>query len=187
MHQLLAIPDPCAPPVHPSVTASFAGPHLRCSLKGPARLVRLIQAAGYGMEGDLLRPSLSAGSFWFENSLFRSLLRQADTELRSQGNVTLEHRSVVAKLVLRDLLAIRKDWTENFDSFVTLQIPAGKCVSAVIGTVAPQPVYSPGNPGHATAQSAGIRLNGSVPQVVIDFSRPSNREAKGWIQGPFLL
>lgn len=154
---------------------------------GPVKLVRLVQFSGYGMEGNLLTPSQRAGAFWFEESLFLELLRLAEADLKTQGKLDRGNRSVYAKLVLRDLLAIRKDWSENFDAYVTMRIPAGKEIHATVGTVRSQPVYSTGKPGHEAATRSGVILAGNVSQVVIDFSDPSNAKARSWIEGPFPL
>jgi hypothetical protein len=62
------------------------------------------------------------------------------------------------RLEFRNRLAVRRDWTPNFDFYVALEVPEHESVVALEGWVGQQPVYSNTFPGAAGAKKSGIRL-----------------------------
>jgi hypothetical protein len=82
---------------------------------------------------------------------------------------------------LRQVLAIRRDWTSSFDGYVVMTVPSGASLAAFRGPIRQQAVYSPGTPGAEGANAAGLRLEGGLMQFVIRFDFASNRAATNWI------
>ncbi|MEO6789276.1 MAG: hypothetical protein ABI318_24390 [Chthoniobacteraceae bacterium] len=88
---------------------------------------------------------------------------------------------------LRSDLAICKNWTEDFDGYVTLALGPQDSVVALVGRIKDQPYYSPKNqrsevdPRHEVAVKAGVSLLAAEDQYVIDFQCPANHAFAGLI------
>lgn len=128
------------------------------------------------------------GSFWFAEHDFLRIRSQAVADLRSQGGAGDWRRRLKLRVgmymrhQLRDLLAVRRDWTPSFDYYEVLEVPAKESVVALEGFVGDQPVYSDGFPGAESAKS--IRLAGGLRQYVIRFDFPANQKAFAWSGSP---
>jgi hypothetical protein len=173
--------------------SSFDGGYDPCRLHGPVRLVRLVTSGGIAPEGQTYRANNPQGSFWLAERDFLRLRNLAEADLRQQqgsGNFRNTFSDLVGLYMrhqLRDLLAVRRDWTPSFDGYMVLSIPRSCSAVALVGRVRQQPVYSPTFDGHATAQKAGIRLAGGLTQYVIDFQFPANRQLTTLVTGPLSL
>jgi hypothetical protein len=162
---------------------SFAMPHRACRIRGPARLVRLITVGGQAPEGQFFGPNDPEGAFWFAEDDFLMLKACAQADLGGQGRPDRfgERLGMYLRHQFRDVLAVRRDWTPSFDGYVLLSVPAGASVTALVGWIKEQPVYSPKFPGEASGRLAGIRLAGGLTQYVINLKFPANRPARRWI------
>jgi hypothetical protein len=158
-----------------------------CKILGPARLMRLLSHAGQAPEGQMYKPNLEEGSFWFDEHDYFRIRSEAEADLRAQAGredrpEKLKSRvGVYLRHQFRNLLAVRRDWTPSFDYYIMLVAPANNSVVALEGSVGEQPVYSNDFPGAAAAKKARIRLAGGPKQYVIDFRFPPNSKAIGWI------
>jgi hypothetical protein len=164
-----------------------AGQYQPCELKGPARLVRLLAHGGKAPEGQSYNASRTDGPYWFAEADFLRMREEAKSQLSAdlrsgETKETLDSRiSWQMRFQLRDVLAVRRDWSPSFDYFIVLSIPEGKGVVALKGSVAGQPVYTNNFKGAARAKRGGIRLKGGLLQYVIHFDHPANAAAKAWI------
>ena len=163
---------------------SFDGSYQAGQLHGSARLVRLLSHAGQAPEGQFYTSNRDDGSYWFEEAAMQKLKADALTDLRAQGKANPSALAAYLRLQLRDVLAIRRDWTPSFDYYALLQIPAKASLIALIGKIKKQGVYSRNVPGSSSAGRQGIFLPGGLTQYVINFGHPANTPAKDWIQSP---
>ena len=154
---------------------------------GPARLVRLLSHAGQAPEGQFYAPNREDGSYWFEEAALWKLKTDAQADLRAQGKCNSSALAAYLRLQLRDVLAIRRDWTPSFDYYALLEIPAKASLIALIGRIKKQGVYSRNIPGSSSAGTRGIFLPGGLTQYVINFAHPPNARARDWIESPFRL
>jgi len=158
-----------------------------CKILGPARLVRLLSHAGQAPEGQMYRPNLEEGSFWFDEQDYFRIRSEAEADLTAQAGrgdqlEKLKSRiGVYLRHQFRDLLAVRRNWTPSFDYYIVLAVPVNSSVVALEGSVGEQPVYSNDFPGAAAAKKAKIRLAGGLKQYVINFRFSPNSKAIGWI------
>ena len=174
---------------------SFAGHPQPCKVSGPPGLVRLVQNGR--------RPD---GEFWFSEAVFSQLRQKAKLDLGSQADLDLqsfpmrERVGLYMKLCLRNDLAICKNWTENFDSYVILPLRPMDAIVAWVGKIRSQPVYDKGNPAdftkaeyaeririHDQAEIGGVRLLATEKQYVIHFDFATNRSYRNRISAPFPL
>ena len=187
------IPDSQGFQVSPATRHSFSGPPNFAELAGPGTLVRLVQFGKTTYDGLTLNQSRISGEFWFEEELLLRLMRQARADLMQQQAQSRQPFSSPLPILignyirhcLRADLAISKDWTNDFDAFVRLQLMPQDRLTALIGSVARQPAYSRTHELHDAVVAKGIWLEGQAPQYVIDFSFPANRVFSGRIRGPF--
>lgn len=157
-----------------------------CRVLGPARLVRLLCHAGVAPEGQTYGANRQDGSFWFTEDQFHQLRAAAIADLRSQGGGSERDRlRAYLRLQLRDVLAVRRDWTPSFDYFAVLAIPDGKAAVALMGKIAGQPVYDPSTYAGQQSSRQGVFLAGGLTQYVIDFRFKANSGLERCIQGPF--
>jgi hypothetical protein len=171
---------------------SFAARPGYFKLTGPGRLVRLIQVGKTTREGEELKGNRIDGQFWIEERVFLSVRSEAQRELASQSATApqpfvVPMRSLVAlymKHSLRSDLAISKDWTPDFDRYVTLSLGSNDSLIALVGPIKNQPYYSQADPRHELGEKAGVSLIGNADQYVIDFNLPENRPFVGRIMGP---
>ena len=78
------------------------------------------------------------------------------------------------RLYLRPNLAVRKDWKENFEAYVSLELRPPDGLYALVGPIAEQPYYSPTDPRHPQAAASGIALSGGVTQYYVNFNYRPN-------------
>lgn len=163
----------------PDTVLSFCGGYQACRLHGPARLVRLLAHAGQAPEGQFYGANRTDGAFWLAETDYERLRQAALADLAGQadGGRSGTRLGLYLRLQLRDLLAIRRDWTPSFDYLAPLQLPRGASVVALVGRIRRQPVYSPGFAGAEGAARAGIDLPGGLTQYVINFQFPANQGA----------
>jgi hypothetical protein len=180
-----------APPLSHQNRQSFAGAPSPYRISGPLRLVRLMQN-GRAREGE----------FWFEERVFNRLRQRAMRDLTRQsaanGQPFASSLQVLLGLYmkhcLRSDLAISKNWTSNFDSYVVLALSPQDSVVGWVGRIANQPYYSPPNPAdpdyakkkeiYDLAESAGVSLLAAETQYVIDFKFPANQSRLHLLQEP---
>jgi hypothetical protein len=174
---------------------SFAGAPAPFRLSGPPGLIRLVEKGG-----------LKAGAFWFGEPAFSRLRAQAKADLARQhpgekepfARPMKEMVGMYMKHCLRQDLAIRKNWTENFDSYAVLPLRPQDALVAWVGKVRPQPYYSKPDPRGLTkeeyaarmhvfeqAEAGGVSLMAGEDQYVIDFRFPANRMLEQRILGPW--
>lgn len=186
------IPDERGFPVSGHLLQTFGHPPAFFEVSGPGALVRLVQQAKVTYDGLQLADSRRDGLFWFEETLLRRLCREARSDLRRQ-QAERRHafatplRSLVSLYVrhcLRANLAICKDWTNDFDGFVRLELAAEDRLIALIGPVRRQPAYSATHPQHAAVVANQIWIEGQARQHVIDFGFAPNRSLAKRISGP---
>jgi hypothetical protein len=177
---------------------TFSGLPAYLEMTGPVTLVRLVQFGRSNYAGLELNPAPAGGwptrpTFWFEEAMLLSLLREARQDL-SQQQATAKHpfSTPMAELIgnyvrhcLRADLAICKDWTNDFDAFVRLRLMPEDRLIALVGPVARQPAYSQTHSQHEAVVNKNIFLEGQAKQYVIDFNYPANRPHVGRILGPF--
>jgi len=189
------LPDAQGFPTPDWVRQTFAGTPTFQQIEGPARLVRLIQQAKVNREGETLDPSDPAGRFWFEERVLTQLRAQAARSLTQQSRTASQPfvrsiQSLISMYVmhcLRDDLAICKNWTEDFDGYVTLALAPKDAVVALVGRIKSQPYYSPTNsrgtpdPRYDLAAKEGVTLLAREDQYVIDFNAPANHAMKARI------
>jgi hypothetical protein len=174
---------------------TFANTPTFNEISGPGVLVRLIQAGKTTYDGQELKASRVDGLFWFDEVLLRRLRQQARMELLAQsssgkGAFAAPLSSLISLYVrhcLRSQLAICKDWTHDFDSYVRLPLRGDDKVTALVGPIRKQAAYSSTDPGHARAVQNNIWLEGQEEQYVIDFRFKGNESYVGRIQGPIPL
>lgn len=174
-----------AGPVSESTLLSFQnGGYEVCRIDGPIRLARLTCERGIAPEGQGYDANRADGAFWFfEEDLIR-LRAVARADLASNsGSVTESRLGFYLRLVLRDTLAVRRDWTPAFDTYSVLALPGGKSLVALVGFIAGQPVYSPDSAPGRRASEGGISLGGGWRQLVIGFDRSPNIGLQWHIQG----
>lgn len=166
---------------------SFAGSICcSCRILGSSRLVRLLSVTGQSIEGEWHKANSEEGSYWFAESDFQRVRREAVAKVHASGESQRHLAKGVAFYVrdrLRNALAISRNWTPRFDYFVVLTVPNGASLTAFEGRVASQPVYSADYAGGEAARKAGLELKGRFQQFVIDFKFPANQAAVNWI-GP---
>ena len=176
-----------------SVYQTFHGTPTFYRLHGPVSLVRLVQFAKVTREGVALDASRTEGEFWFEQEVFSQLRRHAEADLRRQAARDRKTYSTdLSRLVavymmhtLRSDLAISKDWTTDFDAYVTLHLGASDSVTTLVGRVKAQPYYSKSSPMHAATRD--LELLGLKRQYVINFRSPDNKPLVSRIVGPTLF
>jgi hypothetical protein len=192
------IPDSQGFRVSSETRQSFSAPPTFCDLSGPGTLIRLVQLAKRTYDGlDLHESSISGRpntpSYWFEEELLLNLLREARRELTQQQAAAKQPFSTPLPILIGDYvrhclrmdLAICKDWTNDFDSFVRLRLMSADHLVALVGPVARQPAYSDKHPQHEAVVANNVFLEGRATQYVIDFNFPANRPFVGCILGPF--
>jgi len=175
------------------VRATFASPPSFFELSGPGTLVRLVQSRKTTYEGLQLGNSRRYGLFWFEEALLCRVRNQARLELmRQQAEAKRPFSAPLSSLVtlymrhyLRGDLAICKDWTNDFDGYVSMRLLAGDLLIALVGPVAKQAAYSSQHPQHQAVVANNIWLDGRATQYVIDFECAENRPYARRIQGPY--
>ena len=175
-------------PVSSKVAASFNGPADFYRISGPMVFSRLVQFARTTRTGEELSANNPHGMFWFDQGLLTQFRAEARQAIGPRGDNEALRRALVElyiRFCLRDELAVSKDWTQNFDAYMNLVLRPQDSIIALVGTVRPQPYYSPESPHHKRA--ASIVLRGEVQQVVIDFEFGPNTDARHLVQGPFLL
>ena len=177
-----------AGPVSESTLLSFQnGKFDVCRVHGPVRLARLLCNSGIAPEGQAYAANREDGAFWFLEEQLVWLRTCATADLRENSGVSAQRLGFYLRLVLRDLLAVRRDWTPSFDQYSVLAVPNGRSVVALVGTIAGQPVYDPGSAAGIGASDKGILLQGGFTQFVVDFSHPTNIGLEHFVQGPMAL
>lgn len=160
---------------------TFLGNYQTVRLLGPFRLIRLVQCHRHSQE--------KPGDYWMETNLFQQARLTAARDLAS-GNIEPAKRpgyaGMIVRYLLRDQLAICRDWSD-LDAFVSLDLPAGSSVLALLGQAQMQPYYSPRDPAHPGAEAGGIRLPGLGTQIVIDFKNPENQYAARLVSSPMVF
>jgi len=182
MPNLEFINGPIPYPVRPEVTASFAIPPRSARLKGPGAIVRFVHSDDLPPPPPAGTASRYASEFWFDANLLLLVRRQAYDELTKQRSeakqpMTNSLASLVGlylRLYLRESLAVRKNWKEDFESYVTLELRPDDQLYALVGPIAEQPYYSPEDPRHAQAAASGVGLSGGVTQYYVNFNYPPN-------------
>ena len=179
----------CAGPVGENTILSFQnGRFDACRVHGPVHLARLLSHSGVAPEGQAYIANREDGAFWFLEEQILWLRTCAIADLQDNGGgMSAQRLGFYLRIVLRDLLAVRRDWTPSFDYYSILAVPKGRSVEALVGTVAGQPVYDPGSAAGNRAVGQGIHLQGGLTQFVVDFSRPTNVGLEHFIQGPMAL
>ena len=171
---------------------SFGGPAGFFAVSGPGSLVRLVQFGKVTREGHVLDPSSPAGAFWFEEDWLRRLRDEACRELRRQNRESRQTFaaglgaliSLYVRHCLRQDLAICKDWTEDFDAYVRLQLGSQDRLICLVGPVARQAAYSQQHPRHAGVVASQICLPGQATQYLVDFRHPANESFRERISVP---
>lgn len=178
-HEIL---DPSAAAAASRHAGTFLGGRFQAvRLHGACNLVRLVGR-------NSIFQSLP-GDFWMEGNLFRQAFFDASMELRQQGYSGEKHGAysgMMARFLLRDMLGVSHDWS-NLDMFVSLDIPPGKSLIALVGQARMQPYYSPNDPAHAGAEAADVRLPGLGTQIVIDFKQKENQYAANLVSAPMVF
>ena len=172
------------------VYQTFSGKPIYYRLKGPVTLMRLVQLERLDRDGLTTKASSTEGEFWFEQELFGQLQRHSEAELLRQAAhdkktyLTEPNRlsTLYMRFTLRDNLAISKDWTKNFDAYVTLKLGPSDAVLALVGRVKAQPYYSEKSPDHDAAKD--LVLPGAKRQYVINFRSPHNKPLTSRITRP---
>ncbi len=168
-------------PADPYVPTFANGRCTPCRLLGPASLVRLVDSSRYFSASP-------PGDFWMEESLFRMFIANAHSDLLSQNKGLPPHLvGLHARFQLRDALAVSRDWS-NLDCFISLTLPPGASVIALVGEARGQSYYSAefhDQAARAKAEEIGVTLPGGRVQVVIDFQFHANQTARNWVRGPF--
>jgi hypothetical protein len=175
------IPDSAGFEKRPDWAATFASPPQFFQIAGPATLVRLVESK-QGRDG----------AFWFEEDFFSRIRQKARLELSRQQaqskpgfNNSLDSLiTVYMRHVLRDALAVSKDWADNFNGYVRVRLFPDDKLVALVGPIARQPAYSDAHPQHAQVVAKDIWLEGRATQYVVDFRFPANRALLQRIQGP---
>ena len=172
------------------VLRSFSSaPHWK-TIRGPFRLVRFLADFEHNLEGTRGNLSSAQGRFWIpeiELMMIHSALRTGITGAPSDPETQRHRFGIGLRLFLRDLLAVRRDWTGRFDSMVRLSLSGKDSIFACSGRVASQPVYSDGIDGAERAKSSGLMLRGGFTQYYIDFRLPQNIAAKSLISPPIAI
>lgn len=190
-------------PLNSAQRNSFADMPIPYRLTGPLRLVRL-QPYEWDETGTKLvefDPE-KVGRYWFEERVFnklrgratRDLLRQETANKRPFVRPLPEMVGMYMKHHLRSDLAISKDWTPDFDTYVVLSLEASASIVAWVGAIADQPYYSkpdPGDKGYADkkqrydlAEAGGVSLLASERQYLIDFRFAANTALRSAIRKP---
>jgi len=188
-----AIPEASGFKPTPGMLASFSAPPRFFELSGPGTLVRLVQSKKTTYDSLRLKASRKDGQYWFEEELLARLKGRARLDLaRQQGQTKAGFSAPLNSLVtlymrhvLRDELAVSKDWTNDFDGFVRMRLLEKDALVALVGPVARQPAYSEKHPQHQAVVANSIWLEGQATQYVIDFTFPANQPYVQRIQGPF--
>ncbi len=182
---------------------SFADVPVPCRITGPLRLVRL-QPYVWDETGTRVLPfdREKVGRFWFEERVFnklrgratRDLMRQEATNKYPFARPLPDMVGMYMKHHLRSDLAISKDWTPDFDTYVVLSLDASQSVLAWVGAIADQPYYSQPKPGeadyaakkqmHDLAEAGGVSLLATEKQYLIDFRFPANTAMRSAILEP---
>jgi hypothetical protein len=165
-----SIPDSSGFTKTPEMSASFAAPPAFFELAGPGTLVRLVQSKKTTYDGLRLGNSRRDGLFWFEEALLVRVRNQARLELtRQQAEAKRPFSAPLGSLAtlymrhyLRGDLAICKDWTNDFDGYVSMRLLAGDRLVALVGPVAKQPAYSPQHPQHQVVVAKSVWLGGAA-------------------------
>ena len=187
------IPDSRGFAKTPEVLATFsATPHF-FELSGPGTLVRLVQFKKTTCDGLRLGNSRHDGQFWFEEELLTRVRNQARSDLSRQragakAPFTTPFGALVSNYmrhVLRDSLAVSKDWTNDFDGYVRVRLLTEDHLVALVGPVKRQPAFSKEHPQHQAVVANNIWLEGQATQFAIDFRFPANRLYVQRIHGPF--
>jgi hypothetical protein len=189
------LPGPAPYTIRHEVMLSFAIPPRHARLKGPGSIVRFIDSNAKAPPAPAGLVSRYAGEFWFDHNLLLLVRRQAYAELtqqrkqakQSMANSLTSLIGLYLRLYLRPNLAVRKDWKENFEAYVTLELQPTDSLYALVGAISPQPYYSPADPRHAQAAAEGIDLSGGVTQYYVNFNYPPNLSLARRIAGPVHL
>ena len=192
MPRIEYLPGPVPFQVSADAARSFATIPRLARITAPGALVRFITHSDPAPRGPAGERSRYAGRFWFDANLLELVRRQALNELTQQrlapsGPTTNTLRDLIGlytRLYLRESLAICKNWKENFDATVTLELLPKQSLIALVGPIADQPYYSPDSPDYERAAAAKIRLQGGVTQYYIDFNHPANLPLAAKIIGP---
>lgn len=170
---------------------SFEGRPSFYRIHGPAEFCRLVHLDGERKAGAPLQRARSADHYWFHQSLMDELRVAARSDLKAaRTSTTSPHKSLVAlylRFCLRGVLAVSKNWNENFDAYVKLALARGESLVALVGKVKGQPYYDETHPDHERVEKAGITLEGREWQYVIDFQFPANQPHWGRISAPHRL
>jgi hypothetical protein len=185
-------PGPIPYSVRPEGTASFAIPPQPARLKGPGAIVRFVNSNAPPPPPPAGSVSRYAGEFWFDANLLQLVRCQAYDELTKQrrearqpmANTLASMIGLYLRLYLRPNLAVRKDWKENFEAYVSLELQPSDSLYALVGPIAEQPYYSPADPRHVQAAASGIALSGGVTQYYVNFNHRPNLPLAERITGP---
>ena len=172
--------------------ASFAIPARPARLKGPGAIVRFVDSNQKPPPPPAGLASRYAGEFWFDANLLQLVRRQAYDELTKQRreakqpmvNTLASMIGLYLRHYLRPNLAVRKDWKENFEAYVSLELQPSDSLYALVGPIAEQPHYSPDDPRHVQAAASGIALSGGVTQYYVNFNHRPNLPSAEHIAGP---
>jgi hypothetical protein len=164
-------------------------------LSGPGTLVRLVQFQKITYDGLQLEANSPEGAFWFEEELLNRIRAQARLDLARQQKLAdrlfaASFKSLMTlymRHVLRNELAVCKDWTNDFDGVVRLRLLSNDTLIAMGGRVKEQPAYSINHPQHGAVVVNSIILIGQAQQYVIDFRPAPNERYRNRIHGPYEL
>ncbi len=177
-----------AGPVSETTIVSFKnGKFDACRVHGPVRLARLVSHKGVAPEGQAYEANREEGEFWFLEEQLLWLRTCAIGDLQETGGFSAQRLGFYLRLILRDLLAVRRDWTPSFDYYSVMVVPRGRAFVALVGSIAGQPVYDPGSAAGIHASGQDVFLQGGLSQFVVNFSHPSNIGLEHFIQGPMAL
>ena len=180
----------------PEWEKSFAGSTYNFyELSGPGTLVRLVQFQKITYDGLSLDASRRDGAFWIEEELLIRMRNQARSDLARQQKTAItpfatSFKSLMAlyiRHVLRNELAVCKDWTNDFDGYVQIRLLATDKLMVMGGKVEQQPAYSSQHPQHEAVISQNIILSGQAMQYVVDFRYKPNEPYGKRIHGPYQL
>ena len=183
---------PVAHPIRPEVMTSFGIPPRPAQLKGPGAIVPFVDSNQKAPPPPAGLASRYAGEFWFDANLLQLVRRQAYDELTKQrreagqpmANTLASMIGLYLRLYLRPNLAVSKDWKENFEAYVTLELQPSDSLYAYVGPIAEQPYYSRDDPRHSQAAARGITLSGGVTQYYVNFNYRPNLPFAQRITGP---
>ena len=146
---------------------SFEGRPSFYRIRGPATFCRLVHLDGASKPGAPLQRAKSDDCYWFHQSLIDELRVAARSDLRAARTSTVSpNKSLVAlylRFCLRGVLAVCKEWNENFDAYVKLSLDERQTLVALVGKVKGQPYHDEKRADSETAKAAkGITLEGSL-------------------------